>query len=201
MSITPQLVIMARVPVAGAVKTRLASEIGTSAAIRFYRRSLTSLVSRVGRDGRWQSLLAVTPDKGVDHAGMRRLGLDLVPQGSGDLGQRMQRLMDAQPAGPVVIVGTDIPGIRRRHIASAFRALGENEAVFGPADDGGYWLVGLRRRPRVPRAFGGVRWSSCHALDDTLANLDGMRVARLETLVDVDTRADLRRWTTGRRGT
>ncbi len=97
------------------------------------------------------------------------------------------------PPGPVVIVGSDIPDIAPNHIAKAFRALGDNDAVFGPATDGGYWLVGLRRRPRFLDPFAGVRWSSVHALADTLANLAGRRVAFVDLLSDVDDGDSLRR--------
>jgi glycosyltransferase A (GT-A) superfamily protein (DUF2064 family) len=65
--------------------------------------------------------------------------------------------------------------------------------VFGPADDGGYWLIGLSRRPRLLRPFAGVRWSTPHALADTLANLRGRPVALLPALSDVDTPADFAR--------
>ena len=105
----------------------------------------------------------------------------------------MQRVFDGMPPGPVVIVGADIPGVERHHIWAAFKALGQSDAVIGPADDGGYWLIGLKRRPRIPQIFDGVRWSGPHAMSDTLQNLKGHRVARLDTLIDVDTGADLER--------
>ena len=104
----------------------------------------------------------------------------------------MQRILDRAPPGPVVIIGTDIPGIRRAHIAEAFRVLGRRAHVFGPATDGGYWLVGSRRRPHTPQGlFTRVRWSSEHALADTLANLDGRSVGFVATLSDVDDAAAL----------
>ena len=105
----------------------------------------------------------------------------------------MQRIMERTAPGPVVIIGTDVPGICTAHIRDAFRLLGRHDAVFGPATDGGYWLVGLRRRPRVPRIFQAVRWSSPHALADTLANLSGLSVARVAILPDVDTAEDFAR--------
>jgi ribosomal protein L22 len=71
-------------------------------------------------------------------------------------------------------------------VDKAFALLGRYDAVFGPARDGGYWLVGLKRRPRVLRPFAGVRWSSAHTLADTLANLGGRRTALVATLSDVD---------------
>ena len=98
----------------------------------------------------------------------------------------------ARRRDPLLIVGTDVPGIRPAHIAEAFRLLGRHDAVLGPATDGGYWLVGLRRRPRVLRPFANVRWSSPHALADTLANLEGRTVAFVATLSDVDSASDLR---------
>jgi glycosyltransferase A (GT-A) superfamily protein (DUF2064 family) len=103
----------------------------------------------------------------------------------------MQRLLDRAPPGPAVIIGTDVPHITRAHIWAAFRLLGRHDAVLGPAEDGGYWLIGLRRRPRILRPFRGVRWSTPHALSDTLANLHGRSVAEVAALFDVDTAADL----------
>ena len=84
-----------------------------------------------------------------------------------------------------VLIGSDIPAIQPRHIAVAFQRLGAADAVFGPALDGGYWLVGLnRRRPVFP--FKNVRWSTRHALEDSVANLGARRVAFAARLMDVD---------------
>lgn len=116
-----------------------------------------------------------------------------MPQGGGNLGQRMQRIMDGLPPGPMVIIGSDCPDLRPQHIRSAFRTLGTNGAVLGPASDGGYWLIGLKRFPHVPRAFDGVRWSTEHALADTEANLARLRIAHLAILDDVDEAVDLMR--------
>jgi rSAM/selenodomain-associated transferase 1 len=187
-----RLVVMAKAPVAGRVKTRIAGQAGVAAAARFARLGAAALLRRVAADPRWSTTVAVTPDA----AALRRLwpgGAALAPQGDGDLGRRMQRIFERAPHGPVVIVGTDVPGITPGLIAAAFRLLGRHDAVFGPAADGGYWLVGMRRRPRVLQPFHGVRWSTAHALDDTLANLSGRSVARVATLSDVDTAADLAR--------
>jgi rSAM/selenodomain-associated transferase 1 len=182
---------MAKLPVAGGVKTRLAREIGVARATGFARHAAAALLQRVGFDRRWQTMLAVAPDYGV-HSRAWPHGLARLPQGGGDLGARMQRIFDRGPAGPMLIVGTDVPDIRPAHIAEAFRVLGRHDVVLGPATDGGYWLVGLRRHPRVLRPFAGVRWSSPHALADTLANLKGHALAFVATLRDVDSASDLR---------
>jgi rSAM/selenodomain-associated transferase 1 len=183
---------MAKVPVAGLVKTRLASELGVATATRFARHAAASVLGRVAHHAAWHATVAVAPDSGTPWRIWPR-NIARAPQGHGDLGQRMRRIMDRTARGPVVIIGTDVPGIRAAHIREAFRLLGRHDAVFGPATDGGYWLVGLRRRPRVPRAFAAVRWSGPHALADTLANLGGCSVARMAALSDVDTADDFAR--------
>ncbi len=191
MSRRAHLVVMARALRLGAVKRRLARDIGALAALRFYRHTLNSLLRDVGRDPRWRTRLALTPDHAVRN---RYLGTPCVPQGLGDLGTRMGRMFCSLPAGPVVIVGSDIPGLGRDQVARAFRALGTHDWVLGPAQDGGYWLIGAARRRPGPRdPFAGVRWSSAHTLVDTRANLRGFRVAYLEELEDIDTGADLAR--------
>lgn len=115
-------------------------------------------------------------------------------QGKGDLGARMSRVIAAAPTGPVVLIGSDIPAIARSHIADAFRLLGRHDVVFGPAGDGGFWLVGARRRPRLPSLFAEVRWSTRHALADTLASLPrGISVGFVASLEDVDDGAAYRR--------
>ncbi|MFV2003029.1 MAG: DUF2064 domain-containing protein, partial [Paracoccaceae bacterium] len=85
-----------------------------------------------------------------------------------------------------------IPGLVRGHVWRAFRALGDHDAVFGPATDGGYWLVGMKRiRPSPPALFTNVRWSGEHALTDSIATLAGHRFALVDRLSDVDRGADL----------
>lgn len=187
------LVVFAKAPALGRVKSRLAAGVGASAALAFYRRTLTTLLLRVGSDRRWRTALAVTPDR-AKGGRLWPVRLPRRPQGGGDLGVRMSRVFRRWPPGPVVLIGADIPAITAAHIQRAFRALGNADAVFGPARDGGYWLVGLRRGPRLPGIFDDVRWSTKHALADTLANLKGRRVALVDTLDDIDDAAAYRRW-------
>jgi hypothetical protein len=183
---------MVKAPVGGRVKTRLMRQAGLACSVGFYRQATAALLARIGRDPRWQTVLAVAPDRAVA-ATAWPLQLPRIGQGGGDLGVRMQRICDWMPPGPVVIVGSDIPGIGTEMIARAFRLLGRYDAVFGPATDGGFWLVGLRRRPRVPRAFAGVRWSTPYTLADNRAALGGCTIAEVATLDDIDTFADLER--------
>ena len=178
----------ARAPRLGTVKRRLARQIGDRAALRFHQAMMRRLLRFLGRDRRFATVLAVTPD----HARSRWPAcLPIVGQGRGDLGSRMARALAR--GRRAVLVGCDIPGVTGDDIHAAFRLLGRADAVFGPAEDGGYWLVGFgRRRPQHP--FARVRWSTPHALADTLANFRGYRVAFLRTLRDVDTAADFTFW-------
>ncbi|MDE4134573.1 TIGR04282 family arsenosugar biosynthesis glycosyltransferase [Phaeobacter sp. QD34_3] len=189
----PTLVIMIKEPRPGRVKTRLAQGLGIIPATWWFRHQSARLIRSL-RDPRWQIVLAVAPDRAVTSR-IWPTDLARLPQGGGDLGQRMKRMLqNAAPHGPVCLIGADIPGITRAHIARAFSALGPHDAVFGPATDGGYWLVGARHPARLPRdLFQDVRWSSEHALTDSIATLPGWRIARTDTLQDIDTVEDLRR--------
>ncbi len=193
MSRPRHLILFVKAPRLGAVKTRLARDVGWAAATGFYRASVAAMLRRLAFDPRWRLTLAVAPDR-LARAGFWPPGIERRSQGPGDLGQRMARALKAPPPGPAVLIGGDIPDIRSRHIWRAFRALRDAEAVFGPAADGGYWLVGLKRRPWIPAPFADVRWSSEHALADTLANFAGRRVEMIDELTDIDTGADLTRW-------
>ena len=146
------LAVMAKEPRLGKVKSRLARDIGWVGATAFHRRTLDHLIGRLRFERRWNTVLAVTPDAALWN-NCWPSGVALWAQGPGDLGARMGRLMRDLPPGPAVIVGSDIPGIKQAHIARAFRLLGSHDAVFGPADDGGYWLIGLRRSAAPRRSL------------------------------------------------
>jgi hypothetical protein len=180
------VVVFARAPRLGAVKRRLASAIGDRAALRFHTRTLFRLLRRLAADRRFRTVLALTPDR----ARLRLPpGVTRIRQGSGDLGQRMRRVFRHFPHRRVALIGCDIPDAGPQDAAAALCALGSSQATFGPASDGGYWLVGMSpRRPAQP--FAAVRWSTPHALADTLANFTAQRVTLLRTLHDVDTAAD-----------
>lgn len=182
---------MLKEPHPGRVKTRLGRDIGMVSAAWWFRHQTARLLRRL-RDPRWRLVLAVSPDAKGLQSRVWPGDLPRLPQGGGDLGDRMARVSRSLPPGPVCIIGGDIPGIGRPHIARAFAALGDHDAVFGPAPDGGFWLVGLGRTAAVPASlFDAVRWSSEHALADSIATLPGKRVALVDELADVDTAADL----------
>lgn len=190
------LVIFARAPQMGRVKRRLGEEIGPMEAARFYRRILDAQIRRMSRDPRWTVWLFITPDTALAHPAWHLVPLpQRRPQRHGDLGRRMKLPFSSLPPGPLVLVGSDIPAMRVPHIARAFALLGGHDFVFGPARDGGFWLVGARRSRPLPRSlFTDVRWSTATALADTLAGLPRhITVALADTLDDVDDAEALRK--------
>lgn len=189
---TRHLIVMLKEPRAGRVKTRLGQGIGMVPSAWWFRHQVRRLIRSLD-DPRWSLSLAVSPDREGLNSRVWPAHLPRIPQGQGDPGYRMARLLRMPPPGPVVIVGGDIPGVSPALIEKAFRALGSRNAVFGPATDGGYWLVGLNRTRRPPPGlFHNVRWSSATALADTLATLPDHRIALIDTLQDIDTFDDLR---------
>tara|TARA_B100000686_G_scaffold352227_1_gene453468 strand:- start:1478 stop:2086 length:609 start_codon:yes stop_codon:yes gene_type:complete len=196
---TRHLVLFVRAPVLGAVKSRLARDIGPVAAWKFHRDTMRSLFATLGDERTWKTWLAVTPSRFLDGR-IWPPHLPRIDQGQGDLGLRMARPFIVLPPGPIVMAGTDIPELERKHIMRAFDSLKRAEVVLGPADDGGFWLMGMSRRPRPPRhvlarMFAGVRWSTTNALADVLSNLNGfVEAALVNELADIDTGSDFVRW-------
>ncbi|WP_439634329.1 TIGR04282 family arsenosugar biosynthesis glycosyltransferase [Glycocaulis sp.] len=209
-----RLIVFARAPVIGGAKTRLAAGIGKVMAWRAYR-AMTAKTLRAVRDrARWQTVLAVSPDSAIARAFGKVWPDDLArwPQGGGDLGARQARVLagaggwlSSPPrplrghspgergekrgrALPIAIIGTDAPDITRRDVARGFALLKRHDAVIGPAEDGGYWLLALKSPP-PPGLFDGIRWSSVHTRRDLEARLRAhglARIAHLRELADVD---------------
>lgn len=162
------LVILAKAPRLGRAKRRLAADIGSLEALRFYRSNLAETIRRLSCGNRWKCWLF------VDDGYARWPGhLPCRCQTRGDLGNRMNAALRSLPPGPVVLIGSDIPGVTPSDIRDAFRQLAGKDVVFGPATDGGYWLVGIAHAKAAPGLFRDIRWSSEHALSDTVRNLRG----------------------------
>lgn len=178
----------------GLAKTRLARDMGWAEAQRV-NAFATARVMRQVVDPRWRTLLYAAPDSYVigRHpawpAHIKRRS-----QGTGDLGARLTKGFDEASNGLVLFIGSDAPDLTRHHIWAAVKALRDHDGVFGPADDGGFWLFGVRKRVGSRAPFEDVRWSSEHALTDVRRNLGNARVAYLETLIDLDDGDALRAW-------
>jgi rSAM/selenodomain-associated transferase 2/rSAM/selenodomain-associated transferase 1 len=191
------LILFTRLPVAGKAKTRLIPQLGAEGAAELQRRMTQH---GLGRAWAWTigdpSLrLRIAYDGGTEAEMQAWLGrLNFVPQGDGDLGERMhrccQREFDAG-ARSVIIVGTDCPQLDETHLGAARLALQQTPVVIGPAEDGGYYLIGLSRP--MPTLFIGMTWSTKHVLAESLqrARQQDVTPAILATLPDVDVSEDL----------
>jgi rSAM/selenodomain-associated transferase 1 len=216
----PALGILTRAPEAGRTKTRLATEIGGGAAADLAAAMLLDAIDSLS--GACQTTLFVEPPEGVEAVssllGRRQPQAppgtqpDMHPQGPGDIGARMAAaasvLLDAG-WGPIVLVGSDIPGLHRAQISAALEALSEPlppapgaapaapaDIVFGPTDDGGYYLVGIRQlRPgREELLFAPtIAWGTGAVLTESKAAAKAatLRVTCVDAQEDIDTVADL----------
>ena len=189
----PTLGIFAKRPVPGAVKTRLAAAIGDEAAARFYEVSLRTLLARL-RGLNLRRVIAHAGNSEADLAWFQQFeGYELWPQPDGDLGQKLTAWFDFACAtdGRVLVIGSDSPTLPLQYILDAITALDTADCVIGPALDGGYYLLGLRRP--VPELFTGITWSSPLVLAQTCARTvqQGLMVALLPYWNDVDDMDDL----------
>lgn len=174
----------------GKAKTRLAADIGRVHAWRIYR-AMCAKIFRNCTDPRWNTILYVTPDEKTlsTFGGVWPEYLPRIPQGRGGLSERLAKIYAHK--GPLIVIGTDTPQQNRNDIAKAFNALKTHKAVFGPASDGGFWLMGING-PAPKRLFENIRWSHPNTLKDMQSKIQG-RVTHLRTLTDVDDAKALRR--------
>lgn len=154
----PHLILMLKYPVPGAVKTRLVPALGERRASELYRAMVRHTLDETRRFAAKSAVsLTARVAGGLDDEAVRQwLGgaVRFRSQGDGDLGLRMERAVKdafAEGASSVVVIGADCPELTVKHLDAAFRALDGDEAVFGPAADGGYYLIGLRRW--IPELF------------------------------------------------
>jgi rSAM/selenodomain-associated transferase 1 len=196
-----RLVLFAKEPEAGRVKTRLARTIGAEAAAALYEAFLVDLSTALSGD--WDAVVAHDGNGGSRLLKIFSEGWTQEPQGVGSLGERMARAVTKGFTGDsskVVLAGSDAPALTAEDIAGAFKALDASEIVFAPSPDGGYSLVGVRRNDEKSTAGDSskvflekIRWSTAYALEDTeaAARGAGLSMARLAPVPDVDVEEDL----------
>ncbi len=192
------LIIFARVPEAGRVKTRLAAGIGDAAALDAYVVMANHVIGRVRQPATFSVEVAYAPADG-ERAMQGWLGTSVAlhPQASGDLGARMAAAIDRAIRGGadrVVIIGTDCPDISASVVEEAFANLASSDLVLGPASDGGYYLIGMSSLHAA--LFEDVPWSSPETLRVTLdrGRTLGLTVHLLAERRDIDTVDDWLAW-------
>ncbi len=192
-----RLVVLAKAPVPGAVKTRLIPALGADGAAALHRRLVGQALDTAVRAALGPVELCCAPDP--DHAFFAQcrsdFGVHLTAQAGGDLGERMAAAFErVLPAGPAILTGSDCPSLTVEDLRAAARALVQgSDAALAPTEDGGYALIGLGR----PRAelFAGIEWSTERVMAGTRRRLAaaGMRWVELPTRWDVDRPEDLER--------
>lgn len=195
-----RLIIFGRYPEVGRTKTRLIPVLGPTGAAEL-QRNLTEQILQTALSAAWTHPfdLEFCYTGGAHHLVRRWLpdgDIRLTIQSEGDLGRRMYAAMETafdKGYRRVVLTGTDVPTLSDHHLAMAFNKLYDHDLVFGPSTDGGYWLVGARRKQDV---FRGISWGGPEVLRQTLAlaKSKGWSVHCLDPLVDMDTFSDLRQW-------
>jgi hypothetical protein len=184
--------VFAKPPRAGEAKTRLAPAVGLEGAASLARAFLVDVWAGVRRLPWARPVLA---SSGPWPEGLLPAPVEVWPQGEGDLGARMERVLrrGLEEAPCVMALGGDSPGLPLAYLEAARAALSTAEAVFGPSEDGGFYLLALRRLPEG--ALAGLPWSQPETLAATEARLVslGLRVARVESFFDIDVPTDLER--------
>ena len=197
-----RLIIMSKAPIPGKVKTRLIPLLGAVGATECHRMLLEQTLAGLCGAALCPVELSCSPD--VQHEffirARRRYPLQLTAQVPGDLGQRMSHAVAhaLREADRVVVVGADCPAMTPADIDTALRQLGEGaDVVLGPARDGGYYLIGLRRHH--PALFAGIEWGGADVLETTRARLAGLDLTEhlLATRYDIDTPSDYQAWQAG----
>jgi rSAM/selenodomain-associated transferase 1 len=191
-----RVVIFAKEPVPGRVKTRLIPALGEQGAAKLAAEMLKRTVEEALASC-LDAELCGEPDPRAWYAGPP---VHLHPQGEGDLGQRLhgaaQRVLQEEP---ILLIGTDCPTLDRHRLSAAAHALEQHDTVLHPAQDGGYVLLGLRRFD--PSLFENIAWSTAEVAAQTLARIAalGWSVDVRETLADIDEPADLSALSLGER--
>ena len=180
-----RIIIFAKAPVPGEVKTRLIPALGAKGA--------AALAERMLADTCHEAVAAAVGPVELCLSGVPRglpAGVALTDQGEGDLGERLWRAA-ARAGPPLLLIGTDCPGLDRRRLRMAAESLGGHDAVLHPAEDGGYALLGLNKL--APSLFAGMAWSTNTVACDTIARVKalGWSLHVGDTLRDIDEPEDL----------
>ncbi|KQO58058.1 hypothetical protein ASF24_15565 [Methylobacterium sp. Leaf86] len=187
---SPRLVLFTRYPEPGKAKTRLIPALGPDGAAALHRRLTERTLASMRATG---LPIEIRSTGAAEGAFLEWLGqdLDVVDQGEGDLGARLARAASRTPA---ILLGADTPALTANHLVALAHALASNPAAIGPAEDGGYWALGIARP--MPFLFEDMPWSTDQVCAITLERLAerGFEAAILDTLSDLDRPEDLARF-------
>lgn len=204
-----KLLVFARLPEFGRVKTRIAAELGHDRTLEAYKAMLGDLLERIGRSDenlQIEIMWTASPDATGDDLRQAFGDHELAMQTGANLGDRMSIAFSERiffhNASKVIAIGTDEPGLNRKTIDCAFRLLDSSDWVIGPATDGGYYLLGCRAEDYSPEVFSGIEWSTDTVYEATMAKIrqKGETIAILPPRTDIDYVSDLEEFVSEVRG-
>ena len=181
------LIIFARRPEVSIGKTRLKKRIGKALGANFYHRNLLRTILKLHDDKRIKLKLCVTPDSALkDWSNSIFPQIERIRQGRGDIGERMWRIL-SKGNNKTIIIGSDIPDITSKIILSAWKKLYSSNIVFGPAKDGGFWLIGISNNKKFKGLFNNILWSKKNTLNQVKKNIHpSEKISYVNTLEDID---------------
>ena len=205
MSEKPIVLLFVKAPVKGQVKSRMASDLDEDLVLRLYESMALDTVDMLKAAGFPFRICFFPPDAleavqawlGQDHSYMPQLGVDL--------GERMELAFGrvfSEDAGKAILIGSDIPALSAETIREAFTSLETHNAAIGPANDGGYYLIGLRSNCFLAGIFRDMQWSTSGVFSETMKRFKAARLSVhiLPECIDADTREDLKELLAGHGG-
>lgn len=190
------LIVFVRYPDPGKVKTRIARELGAEKAAEIYSLIAGSVIEEVSGSDNYGTVIYFDPPEKEDaiRKWLGRGDVSYEPQSGVTVGERMSDAFDRVFSGgaeKAVLIGTDIPQITGEIVTEAFRLLEYEDAVIGPAQDGGYYLLGLKKP--APHLFSDIEWGSETVFEQTIGRIRKLNISykSLDTLRDVDTAGDI----------
>lgn len=192
------VLIFMKIPAPGLVKTRLACAIGDESALELYVEMVRHTLAMVEKSGFQANVFYQGEGNPPEQLSAFPPSTPAIPQIGTDLGERMAngfRHAFEKGADSAILIGCDIPQLTVEILENANRHLKVNDVVFGPADDGGYYLIGFNRETFLPEVFRGIPWGTGTVLTETLVRTEsqGLNVRMVPPLIDIDTGEDLER--------
>jgi hypothetical protein len=197
MSAKSIILLFIKAPVRGQVKSRLAAAIGDETTLELYKNFILDIMDSVKKSGYPFRICYYPTDAGTDVSSWLAGQYRIMPQHGGDLGERMENAFIrcfSEGFERAILIGSDLPDLTPAVLQEALASLAENDAVIGPASDGGYYLIGFHKHTFTPQVFHGIPWSTESVFQETMTILQNSALSVHQTPKwnDVDTVEDLR---------
>ena len=186
------LIVFAKTPILGNVKSRLADKLGDIKTLWVYKQLLKK--TKIAIQSIQQNVVVYYLGDRTDFFDQLFLNCEKHPQEGIDLGERMANAISTEfekGFNQIIIIGTDMWDLNQENIKKAFKDLNNSDIVIGPASDGGYYLLGIKKM--IPDIFQNKKWGSQTVLKETLKDLKNYKVSFLKEKNDIDLLEDLKK--------